>query len=153
MSANYFPFTILLTKNSYPLLSPSCFPKFEAMVIYLCGVARNGCVHIRVESEIGSCSGPLTRRLRFVPPPPCTFTAMADDIVLPIPNLNLPQHFFTLSTPSLSHLHEQAAKDLLTGIEADRKCPFRSAPNVVCGAGDVEWGAPPFSKYRVTKRR
>jgi len=26
-----------------------------------------------------------------------TFTAMADEIVLPIPNLELPQHFFTLS--------------------------------------------------------
>jgi len=44
---------------------------------------------------------------------------MADDIVLPIPNLNLPQHFFTLSTPSLSHLQENARQELIKGIEAD----------------------------------
>ncbi|KAF7974274.1 hypothetical protein HWV62_13070 [Athelia sp. TMB] len=49
---------------------------------------------------------------------------MADDIVLPIPNLNLPQHFFTLSTPSLVHLHENAAKELLAGIEADEMAPY-----------------------------
>jgi 26S proteasome regulatory subunit N7 len=46
---------------------------------------------------------------------------MADEIVLPIPNLNLPQQFFTLLTSSLSHLHDSAAKSLLAGIEADRK--------------------------------
>ena len=44
---------------------------------------------------------------------------MADDIVLPLPNLELPQHLFTLSNPSLSHLHENAAKHLLAGIEVD----------------------------------
>jgi hypothetical protein len=52
-----------------------------------------------------------------------TFTAMADEIVLPIPNLELPQHFFTLSTPSLSEYHENAAKQLLAGIKTDRKLP------------------------------
>lgn len=53
---------------------------------------------------------------------------MADDIVLPIPNLTLPQHFFTLSTPSLAHLHENAAKELLAGIEADGEFPFFVIP-------------------------
>lgn len=53
---------------------------------------------------------------------------MADDIVLPIPNLTLPQHFFTLSTPSLAHLHGNAAKELLAGIEADGEFPFYAAP-------------------------
>jgi 26S proteasome regulatory subunit N7 len=44
---------------------------------------------------------------------------MADDIVLPIPNLELPQHFFTLSTLSLAKLHDAARDALLKGIEAD----------------------------------
>jgi len=44
---------------------------------------------------------------------------MADDIVLPIPNLELPQHFFTISTPSLAQLHDNARNELLKGIEAD----------------------------------
>lgn len=45
---------------------------------------------------------------------------MSEDIVLPIPNLELAQHYFVLSTPSLSHLHENARTELLKGIEADR---------------------------------
>lgn len=46
---------------------------------------------------------------------------MADDIVLPIPNLELPQHHFTLMQPNLGHLHQNALKDLLAGIEKDRE--------------------------------
>jgi 26S proteasome regulatory subunit N7 len=46
---------------------------------------------------------------------------MADDTVLPIPNLELPQHFFTLSTSSLAHLHQHAAEKLWAGIQADRE--------------------------------
>lgn len=46
---------------------------------------------------------------------------MADDIVLPIPNLELPQHHFTLMQPNLGHLHQNALKELLVGIEKDRK--------------------------------
>lgn len=38
---------------------------------------------------------------------------------LPIPNLALAQHYFHLSQPSLKHLHETAAKELLVGIETD----------------------------------
>jgi len=49
---------------------------------------------------------------------------MADDIVLPIPNLNLPQHFFTLSSPSLLHLHENARTELLAGTQADQMAPY-----------------------------
>jgi len=46
---------------------------------------------------------------------------MADEIVLPIPNLELPQHFFTLSSPSLAPLHKNAAIQLLAGIKSDRR--------------------------------
>ncbi|KII89170.1 hypothetical protein PLICRDRAFT_698276 [Plicaturopsis crispa FD-325 SS-3] len=49
---------------------------------------------------------------------------MADEIVLPIPNLNLPQHLFTLSTPSLEHLHKNARLELLEGIQADQMAPY-----------------------------
>ncbi|THH13836.1 hypothetical protein EW146_g6437 [Bondarzewia mesenterica] len=49
---------------------------------------------------------------------------MAEDIVLPIPNLSLSQHFFTLLQPSLSHLHEHARHSLLTGIQADQMAPY-----------------------------
>ena len=45
---------------------------------------------------------------------------MADDAVLPIPNLTLAQDYFVLSSPSLAHLHENARKSLLEGIQADR---------------------------------
>jgi 26S proteasome regulatory subunit N7 len=45
---------------------------------------------------------------------------MADEVVLPIPNLTLPQDFFTLSTPSLSHLHENARTHLVQAIKEDR---------------------------------
>lgn len=45
---------------------------------------------------------------------------MPEDEVLPIPNYNAPQHYFVLSTPSLSHLHENARKELLANIQADR---------------------------------
>lgn len=44
---------------------------------------------------------------------------MADEVVLPIPNLLLPQHLFVLSKPSQTHLHDNARKDLLEGILAD----------------------------------
>lgn len=45
---------------------------------------------------------------------------MADDIVLPIPNLSLPQNLFILSSPSLVHLHDKARNELFEGIKADR---------------------------------
>ena len=48
---------------------------------------------------------------------------MADDAVLPIPNLALAQDYFVLSSPSLAHLHENARKSLLEGIQADRMYP------------------------------
>lgn len=49
---------------------------------------------------------------------------MAEEIVLPIPNLQLPQHYFVLTVPSLSHLHERAREDLLAGIRADSMAPY-----------------------------
>lgn len=45
---------------------------------------------------------------------------MAEDIVLPIPNLDLPQYHFILTQPKLAHLHDDALKKLLEGIEKDR---------------------------------
>lgn len=45
---------------------------------------------------------------------------MAEDTVLPIPNLVLAQEYFVLSTSSLAHLHNDARKSLLEGIQADR---------------------------------
>ena len=44
---------------------------------------------------------------------------MADNSILPIPNLTLAQHLFTLVTPSLAHLHNNARNSLLDGIKAD----------------------------------
>ncbi|KAI6040572.1 26S proteasome subunit RPN7-domain-containing protein [Pisolithus marmoratus] len=49
---------------------------------------------------------------------------MADDSILPIPNLSLPQHLFTLVTPSLGHLHDVARKSLLEGIKTDNMAPY-----------------------------
>jgi 26S proteasome regulatory subunit N7 len=43
---------------------------------------------------------------------------MAEEVI-PIPNLSLPQHLFTLITPSLKHLHDNARKELFEGIKAD----------------------------------
>jgi len=63
---------------------------------------------------------PLKRDPHLHPTP--TF-AMADDAVLPIPDLKLPQLYFTLTKPSLSHLHDGARRDLLEGIKNDRMYP------------------------------
>jgi 26S proteasome regulatory subunit N7 len=49
---------------------------------------------------------------------------MADDIVLPIPNLELPQQLFIISTFSLTHLHRYAAEKLWAGIQADNMAPY-----------------------------
>jgi len=40
--------------------------------------------------------------------------------VAAIPNLKLAQLQFTLATPELKHLHDDARKQLLAGIDADR---------------------------------
>ena len=50
---------------------------------------------------------------------------MAEEVVAPIPNLELAQHYFVLSSPHLSHLHEDARKALLAGIQADRAFPYQ----------------------------
>lgn len=57
-----------------------------------------------------------------IPYSPCGPTAMSEDAVLPIPNLGLAQNYFVLSTPSLDHLQQDARKELLEGIQADRTC-------------------------------
>ncbi|OCH93449.1 PCI-domain-containing protein [Obba rivulosa] len=49
---------------------------------------------------------------------------MPEDVVLPIPNLNLPQQYFILNNPALGHLHEDARKQLLEGIQADKMAPY-----------------------------
>jgi 26S proteasome regulatory subunit N7 len=47
---------------------------------------------------------------------------MADDIVLPIPNLSVAQNIFILSNPSLNRLHDEARANAIKGIEKDRSC-------------------------------
>ena len=42
-----------------------------------------------------------------------------EDEILPIPNLKVAQHNYTLSNPRLAHLHEEGAANLLKAIEAD----------------------------------
>jgi len=44
---------------------------------------------------------------------------MAGEVVLPIPNLTIPQNVFVLSNAKLVHLHENARNQLLEGIKAD----------------------------------
>jgi 26S proteasome regulatory subunit N7 len=48
---------------------------------------------------------------------------MAEEII-PIPNLSLPQHLFTLISPTLEQLHGNARKQLLEGIKADKMSPY-----------------------------
>ncbi|KAI5121382.1 hypothetical protein M0805_001195 [Coniferiporia weirii] len=52
---------------------------------------------------------------------------MSEENVLPIPNLNLPQYHFTLTEPSLGHLHHDALRLLLEGIEKDQMAPYYRA--------------------------
>ena len=49
---------------------------------------------------------------------------MAEENVLPIPNLALPQECFVLQQSSLSHLHDTARVALLSGIKADQMAPY-----------------------------
>lgn len=49
---------------------------------------------------------------------------MAEENVLPIPNLALPQECFVLQQSSLSHLHDAARDALLRGIKADQMAPY-----------------------------
>lgn len=49
---------------------------------------------------------------------------MADDTILPIPNLTLPQHLFVLSNPAFESKHPDARTNLLDGIRADRAYPL-----------------------------
>jgi hypothetical protein len=56
--------------------------------------------------------------------PPNTQSTMAEENVLPIPNLALPQECFVLQQSSLSHLHDTARVALLRGIKADQMAPY-----------------------------
>lgn len=47
---------------------------------------------------------------------------MAEDTVLPIPNLKLPQAQFVLQNAKLESLHGKAMEDLVAGITADGAC-------------------------------
>ena len=49
---------------------------------------------------------------------------MAEENVLPIPNLALPQECFVLQQSSLAHLHDAARAALLLGIKADQMAPY-----------------------------
>ncbi|KAF8875057.1 26S proteasome subunit RPN7-domain-containing protein [Infundibulicybe gibba] len=52
---------------------------------------------------------------------------MADDVVFPIPNLELPQHLFTLTSPAFAHLHDNARKEFVQGVQADNMAPYYRA--------------------------
>lgn len=88
------------------------------------------------ESAHASSSSPPPPFTHLHPPQPSLFPTvyypstlsdtartMSEEIVLPIPNLKLAQNYFVLSSPHLSHLHEDARKVLLEGIKADRTRP------------------------------
>lgn len=47
---------------------------------------------------------------------------MTDDIIVPIPNLALPELLFVLSNPAFQERHASARTKLLDGIQADRMC-------------------------------
>jgi len=49
---------------------------------------------------------------------------MADEVVLPIPNLRVPQNLFILSNAPLASLHPNARTELLEGIKADQMGPY-----------------------------
>jgi 26S proteasome regulatory subunit N7 len=49
---------------------------------------------------------------------------MAEENVLPIPNLALPQECFVLQQSSLAHLHDAAREALLGGIKGDQMAPY-----------------------------
>ncbi|KAK7051099.1 proteasome regulatory particle subunit [Paramarasmius palmivorus] len=52
---------------------------------------------------------------------------MADDIVLPIPNLSVAQNIFILSNPSLNRLHDEARANAIKAIEKDQMAPYYQA--------------------------
>jgi len=52
---------------------------------------------------------------------------MADEIILPIPNLDVPQHHFTLTQPTLQPSHPDALKSLFECIEKDHMAPYLRA--------------------------
>ncbi|KAF9034622.1 26S proteasome subunit RPN7-domain-containing protein [Panaeolus papilionaceus] len=49
---------------------------------------------------------------------------MAEDLVLPIPNLTVPQNLFVLSNPAFKSLHAKAKTDLFDAIKADDMTPY-----------------------------
>ena len=49
---------------------------------------------------------------------------MADEVVLPIPNLELAQQLFILSSQALKHLHDEARQKLVDGIKTDNIAPY-----------------------------
>ncbi|KAI0029248.1 PCI-domain-containing protein [Vararia minispora EC-137] len=49
---------------------------------------------------------------------------MAEDKIQPYPNLSLPQDHFVLTQSNLAHLHADARRRLLDGVEADHMAPY-----------------------------
>lgn len=49
---------------------------------------------------------------------------MTDDIIVPIPNLALPELLFVLSNPAFQERHASARTKLLDGIQADQMAPY-----------------------------
>ena len=65
---------------------------------------------------------------------------MPDELVLPIPNLKMPQNLFILSNPLLAHLHSDARKELLEGIKADRRSILFDYEETIFDIGHIEMG-------------
>jgi len=55
---------------------------------------------------------------------------MAEEVVVPVPNLSLPQNLYVLNTPNLKHLHDAARKELIEGIKADGERAVRPPLNM-----------------------
>ncbi|KIO22312.1 hypothetical protein M407DRAFT_28185 [Tulasnella calospora MUT 4182] len=47
-----------------------------------------------------------------------------EDVPLPIPNGKVPQNYFVLSNPRLSHIHNEARSALIKGIQDDEMAPY-----------------------------
>ena len=48
---------------------------------------------------------------------------MADEVVLPYPNLSVAQNVFVLANPAIKSLHKGAQAELVASIEADGASP------------------------------
>jgi hypothetical protein len=79
---------------------------------------------LRIPSSSSSCACSVTHLRLYSFSQTITLAMSSEEVVLPIPNLQLAEHAFVLSKPTLSHLHEKAREELLAGIRADQMAPY-----------------------------